>query len=90
MLWFLRMPANQRAKNVEFAELSKLGELLRWVTGDGCHSTALTVHVDEGPSFDAILPLPADRECCVRVLELDWFGVAIAGQPRRQMIESIE
>src|SRR5258707_996635 len=78
------------AKIVELAKLSKLGELLRWVIGDGCHSTGMTVHVDEGPSLNTVLPFPPDRECGVGVLDVDRFGFSIAGQPRGQVIEGIE
>ena len=84
------MPADQRPKNVELAKLSKLGELLRWVTGDDCHSTAMRIHVDEGPSLNSVLPFPSDCECGFGVLDVARFGISIAGQPRGQVIEGIE
>src|ERR1700746_2512862 len=84
----LQRAGGSNAKNAELAKLSKLGELLRGVTVDGRHPTTMTIH--EGPSLNTVLPLPPDREGDVGVLDVNRFGIAIAGQPRGQVIEGIE
>jgi hypothetical protein len=79
-----------KIKYVESIELSELSELLRWVAGDGRDPATMTIDVDECASLDVVLPLPRDRESGVGVLDVDRLGIPISGQPRSQVIDSIE
>jgi hypothetical protein len=47
----------------------------------------MTIHVDEGPSLNTVLPLPPDREGGVGVLDVNRFEIS---KPRGQVIEGIE
>src|SRR5215471_15229463 len=69
---------------------SKLAELSRWVAGDSRYPATGTIDVDKRPSLDVVLPLPLDRESGVGVLDMDRFGIAIASQPRGQVVERIQ
>jgi hypothetical protein len=59
-------------KNVEFAELSKLGEPSRWVAGDGRHPATVTIDVDKRPPSMS----PADNRRAS-------FGAAVRQAPLR-------
>jgi hypothetical protein len=37
-------------------------QLLCWVADDGDYPPAVSIHIDEGGSFDAVLTLPLDRK----------------------------
>jgi hypothetical protein len=77
-------------KYVGFVKLSELSELVRWVAGDGRQPATKIIDVDKDPSLDVVSPLPLDREASVGVLDVDRLGIAITGQPRGQVVESIE
>src|SRR5215471_18379335 len=68
----------------------ELSELSRRVAGDGRHPATGTIDVDKRPSLDVVSPLPLDRESRVGVLDMGWLGIAIASQPRGQVVERIQ
>jgi hypothetical protein len=80
----------QTSKLAEFAKLSKPYELFGWVTEDRRRPAGITIDVDEASALDAVLPLPLDRERRVGVLDLDRFGIALAGDQHGQVIARIE
>jgi hypothetical protein len=54
-------------------------QLLRRVSEDGAGATCVTVNVDECGSLDAIAALPTNCEGAMTFLDVDRFGVPIAG-----------
>ena len=48
------------------------------------------IHVNEGGAFDAIAALPANREGGIVFLNMDWFGIPIAGELCGELIGRVQ
>ena len=65
-------------------------ELVCRVADHGCGAAGVAIGVDEGCALDAIVPLPVDCKRCFGFFDVERFGVALAGEPERQMVVAID
>jgi hypothetical protein len=56
----------------------------------GCDAAGVTIDKDEGSVFDAVGPVPVDREGSIGFLDVKRFGVALAGEPERKVIFAVD
>jgi hypothetical protein len=50
----------------------------------------VSIHIDEGGSFDAVLTLPLDRKGGLGILDVDGLSVPVARQPCGEVFGSVE
>ena len=50
----------------------------------------ITIRIDEGCAFDAVVAHPIDREGSVGLFDVERFGVAVAGEAERQVIVAVD
>ena len=67
-----------------------LGEQRGWITEDGGAAARITIRIDEGCAFDAVVAHPIDREGSVGLFDVERFGVAVAGEAERQVIVAVD
>ena len=65
-------------------------KLVGRVADHGCGAAGFAIRVDEGCAFDAIVALPVDCKGSVGFLNVERFGVALAGEPKRQVIFTVD
>jgi hypothetical protein len=56
----------------------------------GCDAAGVAIGEDEGSAFDAVEPPPVDREGRGSFLDVERFGVALAGEPEREAIFTVD
>src|SRR3954468_7465041 len=59
---------------------------MRRVSEDGDGSACISIHINECRPVDAIAALPTNREGGIGFFNIDWLRVAVAGQPRSELI----
>ena len=69
---------------------SLLNEFVSRVSEDGSDPPGFSIDVNECWSLDAIVALPVNREGGIVFLDVDRFGVAVAGQPCGELIGRVE
>ena len=74
----------------EISRSCLLGELVCRVSEDGCDPAILFIKVNEGGSFDAILACPTDGKGRLGFFDLGGLGIAVAGEPQREVIGGVE
>ena len=67
-----------------------LNDLFGRVAEDSCAAAGVAIGVNEGCIFDAVVPRPVDRKGGGGFLDVEWFGVAVAGEAERQVIVAID
>ncbi len=72
------------------AEILRSRELVGGVAEHGCGAAGVTIGVDEGFAFDVVVTLPVDRKGSVGFLDVERFGVTLAGEPERQVIVAVD
>ena len=71
-------------------EILRSRELVGGVAEHGCGAAGVTIGVDEGFAFDVVVTLPVDRKGSVGFLDVERFGVTLAGEPERQVIVAVD
>ena len=64
--------------------------LVGGVAKRGCNAAGVAIGEDECSAFDAVEPLPVDRKGRSGFLDVERFGVALAGEPERQVIFAVD
>ncbi len=67
-----------------------LRELFGRIAEHGCGTAGLSIGVDEGCAFDAVVTLPVDRKGGVGFFDVERFGVALAGEPECEGIVAVD
>jgi hypothetical protein len=65
-------------------------ELMRGVSQDGSGLVGIAIDEDKCGTFDAVAPLPIDREGDIGLFDMDGFGLPIACHARSQLIRRIQ
>ena len=70
--------------------LDHVNELVSRVSEHGSDPPGISIDVNECWSLNAIVALPVNREGRIVFLDVDRFGVAVAGQRRSELIGRVE
>ena len=63
---------------------------MRRVSEDGSGAARMPIDADERDTLDAVVPLPINREVGIRFLDVDRFGIPIAGSRCRKQIGGVK
>jgi len=67
-----------------------LRELVDRIAEHGRGTAGLSIAVDEGCAFDAVVTLPVDRKGGVGFFDVERFGVVLAGEPECEVIVAVD